>query len=204
MKNPFLLAIVWIFFFLIEILFPWQWEGLSIRPAFSYVILGYVFFHLPLITSLFFAGLAFVFQSSFSAHGVYSLLPLSALLGTVAILRKKTFRENLGAETLWVFLVVMGSSIFTQSLLGLSFPWNQAKEGAVFLIFLTIHFFLAVLLYWLLEEPGALWEERLLAFRAKSGQLNLFEARQLKASRRPSPFKVQRRIRKRFGLDARW
>lgn len=204
MRNPVLLFIIWFFFFLMELLFPWQFHGILIRPIFSYLVLGYVFFHLPIFSSLLFAGSAFVIESSFSFHGTYSLIPLFALFGVIFTLRKKTFRENLGSETLWVFLIAMGSQIFIESLLGFTLPWRPGEGGIVFFIYLVLQFLLVVLLYWVLKEPGELWEDRLLAFRAKSGQLNLFEARQLKTFKRRSSFKIQRRIRKRFGLDARW
>jgi len=205
MKNPFLLFFIWLLFFLLEILFPWEFAGVSLKPFGSFFLLGYAFFILPLLPSFLFAALAFAIQSSYS-NTPFQLLFLITVIGLAVFwLRRKTFSENLAAKAIAVCLVLF---------LGL-YSWEALDQGSVSSPFLNISavsiliiqgivtLTWAIFLFWLLEEPGSLWEERLLSFRAKKGQLHLFEARHLRQIKR-SRFRVQARVRRRFGLRDSW
>jgi len=205
MKNPFLLFILWLFFFLFEILFPWDLGGVSMKPFGSYYVLGYALFVLPFLSSLLFGAAVFWIQSSYS-HDPLSLLMIIALLyGGVFWVRRKTFSENLGARAITVFVVLFVGIYLLSGLQkgALFFPtFRSTLWGFAFLQW-VINFVWAIFLFWLLEEPGAVWEDRFFSFRAKKGQLHLFEARHLRKIHR-SPFKIQRRVRRRFGFKDSW
>jgi len=188
-----------------EILFPWDLGGVSMKPFGSYYVLGYALFVLPLLPSLLFGAGVFWVQSSYSHDPLSLFLLILLLYGGVFWVRRKTFSENLGARAITVFVALFLSlyllSRFQRGSLSLPpLPWAVW----VFLFLQAIvNFVWAIFLFWLLGEPGAVWEERLFSFRAKKGQLHLFEARHLRKGR-PSLFKVQRRIRRRYGFKDSW
>ena len=205
MKNPFFIFAFWLLFFLLEILFPWEIAGVSFKPYGSFFVLGYAFFILPLFALLLFSAIVFVIQSSYS-YDPLQLLFLMGLLGLVVFwVRRKTYSENLGARAMTVFFTRFLGFYFWEAIHDRSFfiLATLFKSSPSLLLQGLVNFVGAIVIFWILEEPGSIWEERFFSFRAKKGQLHLFEARHLRRTRR-SPFKVQRRIRRRFGLRDSW
>jgi hypothetical protein len=211
-KNPFLLFAVWLLLFSAEIFFPWRMGETSLRPYGSYFVLGYVFFTLPPLSALLFAAGAFLFQSSYTTSHWGPFIFVFSLYLWVEGLKRKTFSENIAARGFAVFLSVFLNIWLLEELSG--FGLFRGPENFSLHFFLSVrtlfeglfllgNLFLSVLIFWILEEKGILWEETLLAFRARKGQLNLFEARHLRKMRKKG-MRTQKRIRRRFGLQDSW
>jgi|GEM_PF-2815684 len=203
MKNPFLIGAIWFLCFLLEVGLSWGRPTSFLAPWGSFFVLGYAFFRLPALHAFCLASLSFLFQSAFSASPAVLSIGIFFLYGMVWGLRRKTFSDNLLAKASAVFL---GTAAF-QFLLTLF----QSSLKAVFLgnaglsmFYFVLNFLFAVFLFWVLEEKGEIAEERWLTQRAKRGQLNLFEARELKKTKVRGEFKIQKRVRRRFGLEESW
>ena len=206
MKNPFLIAIVWFVCFLLEIGLSWGRPGNFFVPWSSLFVLGYAFFRLPALESFCLASLAFLFQSAFSASPPFFSVGLFLLYGVVWALRRKTFSDNLLAKATAVFLIIAAMRLAFPFLTGRGLPSENLFSwgSGLLLIYLSLNFILAVLFFWLLEEKGEIAEERWFTLKAKRGQLNLFDARELKRDNARATFKIQKRVRKRFGLQDSW
>ncbi|MBL7685660.1 MAG: hypothetical protein JNK65_06475 [Deltaproteobacteria bacterium] len=204
MKNPFLLFIFWLLSFLLEISFAWEFAGISFRPWGSYFILCYIFFTLPLIESLLLLALAFLFHNSFSSMEVLFLFQGSILIFLIHFIRRQTFTDHGFARAILVYCLVLGVAYVLPVTTIHDWSLTEVWGGLRSIPEVLMNLFLCLYLLWWLEERGGLLEEKLFSFRAKKGQLDLFEARHLQANSFRKRFKVQRRIRRRFGFDRKW
>jgi hypothetical protein len=204
MKNPFLLGIFWLFFFVLETSLPWEIKGISIKLLGSYFVLGYIFYALPGFSSFILASLVFIIQSSFTATIYSPLLVISSLYFWIFWIRRKTFSDNLASQAVMVLFIVLLNLNLIDLFRGTFNPFQGFRVISILIYasYLMANLFLGLFLFWWFQERGVLLEEKLLAFHAKKGQLNLFEARHLKNHRRK--FKIQRRVRRRFGLKESW
>ncbi len=207
MKNPFLIAFIWLLCFLLELGLSWGRPGSFFVPWGSLFVLGYAFFRLTALESFGLASASFIFQSAFSSSPPYLSAGVFLLYGAVWGLRRKTFSDNLFAKAWAVFSIVAAFRLVFPLLSGRG-PFSDAGVFSLgwagMLPYLSLNFVWAVLLFWLLQEKGEIAEERWFTLKAKRGQLNLFEARELKRAKVRQAAKSQKRVRKRFGLQDSW
>jgi hypothetical protein len=202
----------WLLFFSAEFFFPWRAGEMSLKPYGSYFVLGYVFFALPPLSSFVFAVGAFLIQSSYSTSLWGPFVLVFGLYVWVEGLKRKTFSGNIAARAFAVFFGLFCTVWLLEEFSG--FGVFRSPGGFSFRSFLRIqafwegmvllgNLFLSILIFWILEEKGILWEEALFAFRARKGQLNLFEARHLRRTGKRGE-RRQKRVRRRFGLQDPW
>ena len=81
---------------------------------------------------------------------------------------------------------------------------HSAYEWLISAAWLCFNFTVCLSLWWFLEVPGAVFEDTFFPNQDKERQLDLFTVRQSKISGKLYPMKLQKRIRRRFGLKDGW
>ncbi|MFO1519336.1 MAG: hypothetical protein U1F57_06720 [bacterium] len=201
MKNPLFIALFWFLCFLSETLFSWQWGGNSLAPWGSFFVLGYAFFELPFISAFCLASFAFVLQSSFSAGLLSPFFLIVALFLEVFWIRRKTFSGGFASRAFALFVLLTINFFLLEALLSNPLPDFRLQNLVFSGLHLAFNGVLGVFLFWVLQEKGELWEEKLSFLQSKKGQLNLFDTRHLRQVRRKPPLKIQKRFRQRFGFQ---
>lgn len=202
MKNSFLLFVLCFFSVLLALLFSGQ---TGFGNSFLYLpclLLAYVFYHsslwLSLGTAAFQIGILSAYTGEAKEWSVFVLL----LYGAVFLFRRKVLRPHFLQKVLYVFVCVSLFLVFLQKEIG--FASHAYRFWISFFIGLCFDFLFSVFVWWLLEEGGARLEEKYFPSKDSDGQLKLFTVQQLRATQKASAHRLQKRVRRRFGLKEGW
>lgn len=193
MKKPLLLFYTTLFFIFLSFVF--KFENLGIWALL--VFLSYVFYSAPFFVSLFLASFSLLLLGAWSKLGVELALFLFLLYLAMFFVQKKVLRPSLITKVfnsfLWIsiFYFILERDLFL----------NLKGYVDYFLLFgkLFEYFVWTFLIWYFAEELGDRIEEKFFSSHQEA-QLNLFTGRQLKHLSNSSPFKFQKRVRRRFGL----
>lgn len=194
MKNPFLLFYTW----LILLFFAYCFRFYDLGFWAFLLGISYIF----LISSFWFS--LGVLSLSVFVLGAWSSLDkelfffLSFQYLMMLFLRYRILRPSLYTKA---FVSYLGVGLFYFYLHKSNFESLQNIQGKFIYLLQAFLYYLYALGFWyFMDEWGAQFEEKYFVSREQDSQLNLFTVRQLKKMERSSPFKFQKRIRRRFGL----
>jgi len=193
MKNSFLIFYTWLFFFFLSYFLRFQNLGAWTLLLF----VSYVFYTTSVWQSLFIASLSILTLSAWTEVAKECSLFLLMLYGVMFIFRHKALRPSLYLKAFWPFLSV---SLFFLYIHRTSLEMTKGYfEWALYSFRLVVYFVWSLFIWYLLEEGGSRFEDSFFSSQDQK-QLNLFTVRQLRQIDSSSPFKFQKRIRRRFGL----
>jgi len=201
MKNYFLLFSAWMLATLLALGFPAQAGFANIAGYLPLLVLAYIFYYSSPWMSLGMASLMVAVDSaygdSFRALSLFLLL----LYGATAFFKRRALRPSLVKKAAWAFLWLSGFQAYLLRHEDLPHGLGgwMGQGGLIALAFVA-----CCVAWWVLEKPAALIEERFFPDPHKDAQLDLFTVRQLKISGKASPLRLQKRIRRRFGLKDTW
>lgn len=202
MKNPLLLFIVWMLTFLGSgVFFSTPFSAMPLWL--SFYVLAYIYYFLNLESVILLGSVTWFLTSLYSSHAFELLLFWIVFYLGIHFFKKRTLRPSILAKSAFSFVCLLLFYLFLQD-------W-ALFEAKVFLIFLAkniisflINFICGILMWWILEEKGSLIEEKYFSSKMSAGQLDLFSVRDFRIARKSSRVKLQKRIRRRFGLKDGW
>lgn len=202
MKNPLLLFIVWLFTFLGSgIFFSTPFSAMPLWL--SFYVLAYIYYFLNLESVILLGSLTWLLTTLYSSHAFELLLFWIVFYIAIHLFKKRTSRPSILAKSTFSFVCLLIFYLFLQG--GALF---EAKAFSVFLakniISFSINFICGIMMWWILEEKGSLMEEKYFSSKVSQGQLDLFSVRGFRVARKSSQVKLQKRIRRRFGLKDGW
>lgn len=187
-----------------------MWAALffSSDPGFSntawwlpFIVVAYIFYYGSAWMSLGMIGLFMLTVSAFGGNFDVLTLVLSFLYFAILLFKRHTLRPRMVKKVAWAFFCI---GIFYAYLQRGFWEFSGIQEWMKAAGWLCFNFSVCVLIWWFLEYPGYLIEERFFPSDDKDRQLDLFTVRQAKISGKLYPMKIQKRIRRRFGLKDGW
>ncbi len=172
MRNFYFIGLLVLLVWALDFLSPWYF----FKPWILLFTLGYVCFVLEGAESALLLSVAFVWLSSFSGLGVWSILLLLSSLWILGQFPHKTFEDNFVYRALLVFGILFAFWLWTVKNTELA-TWRILLQA-------FIQIGVGIFTFWFLEEKGAIWEEKTLRPFVKQGRLSFVEAKKIKRRER--------------------
>lgn len=201
MRNSFLLFLLWIFSMGIALFSSNDPSFANTAWWLPFWIISYIFYYCSASMSLGMIALFIAIASVYSNRTDELSLFLPLLYFAILLFKRKSLRPSLFKKTAWAFFCI---GFFFAYIQRHSLNPNTSLQWLVNASYLCFNFGFFICVWWFLQVPGAIFEESIFPNQVGGKQLDLFTVRQAKISGKLYPMKLQKRIRRRFGLKDGW